>query len=441
MRPFALGLRAGLVGAALGLVVAARGAAAAPVIEFPEVDPEWARLGQLLFWDPVLSGNRNISCGTCHHPRFGTSDGVSLGIGEGGIGVGPDRRPDPANMPEARIPRNAPALWNRGATEFVRLFHDGRVELAEGYPSGIRTPVGEDFVEGIASPLAAQALFPLVSPDEMAGHYGENEISRAVAEGRITGPGGAWDLIVRRVVAIPAYRDAFARLLGEAKRVTIADIGNAIAAFETYEFRADNSLFDRFLRGEAELPAPARRGMELFYGEAGCSSCHAGPLLTDHEFHAIGVPQFGPGKAAAFESHRRDPGRSLVTGAAGDVFCFRTPSLRNVTLTAPYGHDGAFPTLEAMIRHHLDPVGSLARYDPSLATLPTLPTADDDWAELTDAEGASLIRASIEIKLPPLRDGDIADLIAFLETLTDTEAAKGRLGIPEEVPSGLPVDR
>jgi len=435
------GIRAGALGAAFGVLVLARAAVAAPAIEFPDVDPEWARLGQLLFWDPVLSGNRNISCGTCHHPRFGTSDGVSLGIGEGGIGVGPDRRPDPANMPEARIPRNAPALWNRGATEFARLFHDGRVELAEGYPSGIRTPVGEDFVEGIASPLAAQALFPLVSPDEMAGHYGENEISRAVAEGRITGPGGAWDLIVRRVVAIPAYRDAFARLLGDGEEVTIADIGNAIAAFETYEFRADNSLFDRFLRGEAELPADARRGMELFYGKAGCAACHSGPLQTDHEFHAIGVPQFGPGKAAAFESHHRDPGRALVTGAEGDAFCFRTPSLRNVTLTAPYGHDGAFPTLRAMIRHHLDPAGSLDHYDPSMAVLPELPTAGGDWAELDDAEGAHLVRTSIEIDLPDLDEEEIDDLIAFLGTLTDVEAARGRLGIPEAVPSGLPVDR
>ena len=67
--------------------------------DFPPVDAAEARLGQLLFYDPILSGNRNISCGTCHHPRFGTSDGLSLGLGEGGAGLGPDRRPDPVNLP------------------------------------------------------------------------------------------------------------------------------------------------------------------------------------------------------------------------------------------------------------------------------------------------------------------------------------------------------
>ncbi|MEM8742176.1 MAG: cytochrome c peroxidase, partial [Pseudomonadota bacterium] len=72
------------------------------------IDPAEARLGWFLFYDPILSGNRNIACATCHHPRFATSDGVSLSLGEGGLGLGPERRPDPDNMPEQRLPRNAP---------------------------------------------------------------------------------------------------------------------------------------------------------------------------------------------------------------------------------------------------------------------------------------------------------------------------------------------
>ncbi|MGB3278245.1 MAG: cytochrome-c peroxidase, partial [Pseudorhodobacter sp.] len=93
-------------------------------------------LGQLLFWDPELSGNRNISCGTCHHPRFGTGDGVSLSLGEGGIGLGPERRPDPKDMPEQRIPRNAPALFNLGILDLRTLFHDGRIEADASRASG-----------------------------------------------------------------------------------------------------------------------------------------------------------------------------------------------------------------------------------------------------------------------------------------------------------------
>ena len=83
--------------------------------DFPAVNMPAVQVGRLLFWDKILSGNRNIACASCHHPRFGTSDGLSLGIGEGGIGIGPERRPDSADLPEQRIPRNAPALWNVGA--------------------------------------------------------------------------------------------------------------------------------------------------------------------------------------------------------------------------------------------------------------------------------------------------------------------------------------
>ena len=122
---------------------------------FPEPDMDKVRLGQLLFYDPILSGNQNISCGTCHHPRFGTSDGVSLSLGEGGIGLGPERTPDPNNMPEQRLPRNAPGLWNLGASEFTVFFHDGRLETDPDQPFGIRTPLGAEMTQGFQSALAA----------------------------------------------------------------------------------------------------------------------------------------------------------------------------------------------------------------------------------------------------------------------------------------------
>lgn len=401
---------------------------------FPPEDKDRIELGWLLFYDPILSGNRTVSCATCHHPKFGTSDGVSLALGDGGIGLGPDRKSDPENLPEARIPRNAPGLWNLGAAEFTRFFHDGRLELDPDQPDGIRTPLGADMTQGFASPLAAQAMFPVLSGDEMAGHYSENDISRAVRQGLLSQEGGAWELIAKRVAGIPAYRDGFAKAL-PGEPVTFAAIANVIADFIAFEWRADNALFDRAMRGDATLPTPAQQGMELFYGKAGCSTCHSGWLQTDHRFHAIAVPQFGPGKAARFESHARDEGRLRVTGDPEDAYAFRTPSLRNVTLTAPYGHNGAFATLEAMVRHHLDPVQSLMTYSLDQTTLPALPGVED-LRILSDPAELDRIAQANDLAPTPLTDAEIASLIAFLEALEDPAE---RLGIPDAVPSGLPV--
>ncbi|MDP5085682.1 MAG: cytochrome-c peroxidase [Yoonia sp.] len=407
--------------------------------DYAPVDEAEARLGQLLFYDPILSGNRSVSCGTCHHPAFGTSDGLSLGLGDGGIGLGTQRVADPANMPEQRIPRNAPALFNLGAHEFTVLFHDGRIEVDPDRPGGLRTPLDGDMVTGFASLLSAQTMFPVLSSDEMAGHYSENDVAQAVRLGVITGEGGAWDIIARRVAAIPAYAQDFIAVydhIEEPAQIGFADISNAIAAFMAFEWRSDDAPFDRVLRGEATLPEPAATGMALFYGEAGCASCHSGPFLTDHDFHAMGAPQIGPGKAARFENHVRDEGRYRVTGAAEDLYAFRTPSLRNVALTGPYGHAGSHSDLRAFVEAHLDPVKSLRAYDLAAATLPDLPV--DDARGRVDFEA---IAAAVDYAPRQVSEADVTALIAFLDALTDPASVEGRLGVPETVPSGLPVDR
>lgn len=410
-----------------------------PDAGFPYVSADEAELGQLLFYDPILSGNKTVSCATCHHPEFATSDGVSLGLGDGASGLGPSRGHDPDNLPEQRIPRNSPALFNLGAPEFTRFFHDGRLETDLTRKGGIRTPLGEDMEQGFASTLAAQTMFPVLSGDEMAGHYSENEVAQAVRQGLLTGPDGAWARLSRRVDAIPEYRQRFDAVIGDVP-VAFTDIANVIAAFIAFEWRADNSAFDRYLRGQGELSAPARRGLDLFYGAAGCASCHAGLFQTDHQFHAIAMPQIGPGKAARFEQHNRDTGRMRVTGNPADAYAFRTPSLRNVAHTAPYGHSGAYATLDAVIRHHLDPVASLYSYDAAQAVLPGSAFASD-FALMGEAEGVAAIAAANELPPMSLTDEEIADLVAFLEALTDEGAINGFLGIPDTVPSGLPVER
>ena len=107
---------------------------------------------------------------------------MSLGLGDGGQGLGPDRKAVPENLPEQRIPRNAPALFNLGATEFTVFFHDGRLEEDPSRPTGIRTPLGSELEAGFASALSAQSMFPVLSPDEMAGHYAENDVAQAVRQ-------------------------------------------------------------------------------------------------------------------------------------------------------------------------------------------------------------------------------------------------------------------
>jgi cytochrome c peroxidase len=408
-------------------------------LDFAPVSEAEARLGQLLFYDPILSGNRSVSCGTCHHPAFGTGDGLSLGLGDGGKGLGTQRLADPQNMPEQRIPRNAPALFNLGAKEFTVLFHDGRIEVDPDRPGGLRTPLDADMVVGFASLLSAQTMFPVLSADEMAGHYSENDVAQAVRRGVLTGEGGAWDIIARRVAEIADYADGFVAAydhIDAPDQIGFSDISNAIAAFMEFEWRSDNAPFDALLRGNAALPEAAANGMALFYGEARCAECHNGPFLTDHGFHAMGAPQIGPGKAARFESHARDEGRFRVTGDVADLYAFRTPSLRNVALTGPYGHAGAHSDLRAFIVAHLDPIASLQSYDIAAATLPELPV--DDAKGLVDVPAIS---AAVAIDPVQISEGQVTALIAFLDSLTDPLALEGRLGIPRTVPSGLPVDQ
>lgn len=411
--------------------------------DFLAVDRAEAELGWHLFYDAILSGNRNISCATCHHPRFATSDGVSLSLGEGGIGLGPDRRADPDNLPERRLPRNSPALFNLGAHDLPAIFHDGRVELDPTRKAGFRTPLEDDMAAGFSGIVSAQTMFPVLSPDEMAGHYSENDVAQAVRLGQITGPGGAWDIIARRVAAIPAYADRFVAVYPHVTgpgEIRFTDISNAIAAFMAFEWRSDDTPFDRHLRGDAALTGDAAAGMALFYGDAGCATCHTGPFLTDQQFHAMGAPQLGPGKTARFETHARDEGRYRVTGDPSDLFAFRTPPLRNVTGTGPWGHAGAHDDLRAFLADHSNPKGAIDGYDRALAVLPELPGAED-WAILDTPSEVAAIRDAAVGWRADLTDADLDALEAFLDALTDPAAIDGRLGVPDAVPSGLPVDR
>ncbi|WP_284154926.1 cytochrome-c peroxidase [Algicella marina] len=400
-----------------------------------------AEAGQLLFYDNILSGNRNISCGTCHHHDLATGDGLSLGIGEGGVGIGEDRVSGEGRAKiHERIPRNAPPLFNLGASEIRVFFHDGRLSKNNVFGNDFDSPADKALPDDIPDIMAAQALFPMTSRTEMAGDLEDNEIARAAARR----PTEAWDLLARRVRSIPQYAQmlmaAYPELEEEAD-IEIRHVASALGDFINSEWRSFDSAYDRFLRGEDSLTAQQKRGLDLFFGEAGCSTCHSGRLLSDQEFHALALPPMGPGRTRTFDANVRDRGRLNETNRIEDAYRFRTPMLRNVALTGPYGHNGAYRTLEGIVRHHLDPATALANWTPAQAIMPEIPwlTAVDYIGQQDEREMARLA-ARIDIAPVRLSDAQVDDIIAFLHSLTGGEGTKGRLGRPETVPSGLPVD-
>ncbi len=477
---------------AIGIAVLATAAVADPAADIDPINgldfydqgkPNAAKvaLGQALFFDKILSGNQNISCASCHHPTLGTSDALALPIGEGGAGLGTARRV-PADTPvTGRVPRNSPALYFLGATEHDRMFHDGRVSVDpnRNWESGFWSPAREQLPAGLDNVLAVQAMFPVTSHVEMAGQKGENEVATAVALDKLGGDDGAWALLARRLQQIPEYVDMFRAAFSDIdapEDISFVHAANAIAAFETDAFRGDASPFDEYLRtrDRSLLTASANRGMDLFYGRADCGACHGGKLQTDHEFHAIAMPQIGPGKndgwnqsywqATGFMARLEDHGRARETLRDEDKYAFRTPSLRNVELTAPYGHAGTFATLEAIIAHHADPVASLNTWQSGEDTLPEVahviettatgsqliykpvnPSRKSDFGKrdtwvMQNAVLRQQIADANELEPVALSEDDIADLAEFLRALTDPAHRNPEHLIPETVPSGLPVN-
>ena len=165
-----------------------------------------------------------------------------------------------------------------------------------------------------------------------------------------------------------------------------------------------------------------------------CATCHEGSLLTDQKAHNVCVPQIGPGRG---DFAPRDVGRYAVTGDDADHYAFRTPPLRNVALTGPWMHDGAFTTLRGAVRHLLDPVTSLRSYDTGQLD-PDLRATFQGDEETLEAMFETL---DAEVRTPrSLSEGEVDDLIAFLEALTDSAALDLSADIPDSVPSGLPVE-
>ena len=427
----------------------------APNHQFPSPGEAKVDLGRNLMFDKILSGNRNISCGTCHHSLAATGDGLSLPVGEGGSGLGVTRTSGTgADLIVERVPRNAPPVFNLGDAFFHTLFHDGRVTRVEGsgYPSNCITPAGMMLPDTLENVLACQAMFPVTSATEMAGQINENEIANATAV-----PNNfpvIWDLLAQRLQAIPEYVEMFKAAFDDvnvAQDITYAHAANAIAAFEGSRWRCDDSPFDRFLRGNSQaMSKVAVDGMKLFYGDDGngnsCADCHSGLYQTDQAFHAIAMPQIGAGRGSNSEGQsdgREDFGREQVTGQEADILKFRTPSLRNIALTAPYGHSGPYNSLRAVVEHHLDPVAYLYAYNQNRqAILPTHPTLDsDNYAAMDVPDIVDFIAQRNVLPAMSYSDEEVDKIIEFLHALTDPSCLDLRsdFDVVKGVPSGLPI--
>ena len=401
-------------------------------------------LGQALFFDPILSGNRDISCATCHLLRFGTSDSIPLAIGTRGIGLGPDRKLEGREV----VSRNSLDLWNRDNNSVKSLFWDGRVEMLDPNKRTFRSPLKNLLPRGMENTLAIQALFPLAREDEMlgmVGDYSSGELPKSHANLKneiATGSEGfkgaekiktVLELIMNRLLGLneddlAEWQIKYRHLFKEAypnkniSEISFAELGNAMAHFEEMAFATRNTPWDKYLSGEIDaMSSAAKDGAVIFFGKGKCAVCHNGPLFSDFKFHSLSVKQIGPGVGMSAD----DKGRYNVTKNEADKYKFRTPPLRNVTLTAPYFHDGVAETLQEAIQQHLEPLYLADKYD-------------ETGAYELNVEQINSLSPVLRSKTI-LSKAEFSKLIEFLKTLEDTQLEMIDEIIPTEVPSGLQI--
>jgi cytochrome c peroxidase len=272
-----------------------------------------SNLGEMLFFDPLLSGSRSHSCASCHSPSLSWADGLPRAVGEKHLAL------------------RSPSLIDVAFNEV--LGWDGKFESLESVAFG---------------PIANPANMNLTEPE-----------------------------LIARLSSIPSYLALFQLAFGE-REVTRRKIELALATFERTIIAGD-SPFDRWIAGDNNaIGDAAKRGFQIFNGKGHCSACHSGPSLTDGSFHDIGTAK------------NEDIGRGrLFPTSAKLQYAFKTPTLRDVARRAPYMHDGSVATLKDVI----------ALYD----------------------EGGIDRPSRSELITPlSLTEDEKTDLIAFLQTLTDS---------------------
>jgi cytochrome c peroxidase len=291
-------------GDSAGTSSAGRDPAPWPVTAFPalpetvdDVPEARIELGRLLFFDPVLSVDHETACVTCHSELWGMGDGLARAIGHGaGLDVGPGRKSGP-NM----LRRNSPSLYNIAFRP--SLLWDGRETVLE-----------------------EQALVPIFAEDEL---------------------GADRETLLTELASIAEYVERFEDAFPEDPRVTVENLGSAIAAYER-TFISARATYDAYVEGRYNLMSDEEvEGMYRF-AEMGCNGCHTPPLFESETFANRNVPEV---------EGIVDHGVEEVTGVEDDRGKFRTPSLRNLSSTEPYFHNGSVKTMSAALRHELEQSG------------------------------------------------------------------------------------
>jgi cytochrome c peroxidase len=275
------------------------------------ITKEKVDLGRLLFFDPILSGNKDVACATCHHPQNGYAEFRDISIGVNGQGLG--------NKREFKQP-NAIPFVKRNAHTVINTAFNG-INMSNHY-NPEDAPM---FWDSRVNSLEAQALEPIKALEEMRGtHISEPDILIKVVD---------------RLKAIPEYQTLFKDIFDDHEPITSENIGKAIAAYER-TLVTNNSDFDKYMRGDqTAISLAEKEGFELFK-KVGCINCHNGPMFSDYKMHVLSVP----------ENEKLD---SIDTGFE-QQFGFRTPTLRNLRFTAPYMHNGTLTSLEKVLEFYED---------------------------------------------------------------------------------------
>ncbi|MCF6352623.1 MAG: cytochrome-c peroxidase [Cyclobacteriaceae bacterium] len=326
-------------------------------------------LGRMLFWDPILGGEFDVACATCHHPNFAYGDGIDLPIGVRGLGLGIHRVEGEGID---RVPRNSPTILNTAYNGLTKNHINYNPDSAVM------------FWDSREQSLEEQSKKPPTSRSEMLGDF--------------IGGQYALEYILPRLKEIEAYVKLFSLAFPEDDNpINITNYSKAMATFER-TLIASNSPYDQYIDGNlSALSETQKRGLLLFNGKAKCSVCHSGPMLSDWSLHALGT--------------KEHPIKELQGGPDKgdqrfDDFKFRTPSLRNISLTAPYMHNGMYATLEEVIEFQIK--GS--------------------------SENLYVEKVSDLFEPVSLTKEEINELIEFMRALEDNNFDKT---IPLTVPSGL----
>lgn len=377
----------------------------------PDIESPKAQLGMKLFYSKSLGGDKTTACASCHHPMLGGGDNLSLSIGidaEHPEILGSARKK--TGLKDPKVPRNAPTTFNIAFWKKV-LFHDARIERIGKYD--ITTP---DMPYPKADPLAgetlvqAQARFPITSVDEMRGEYLDesfNQTLRRALAGRLK---KNW---------LEEFRRGFSEPKGSADElITEQNYSEAIAAYERSQVFINNP-WKAYIEGDKNaISESAKIGALLFYteqnkGGADCASCHSGDFFTNEKAYNTAMPQIGVGKKSGITGSN-DYGCSLVSKKENDKFRFRTPTLLNVEVTGPWGHDGAYTSLEGITKHMLSPAKSALNYRPQQLTQENISIKDLHKNTL------EAVNAGIDLKAKDkINKDDVKHLVSFLKTLTD----------------------